>query len=139
LFWPQIAYFGLWHYRASIDLVTRGKFDGAAMTDPLPWAMVDRRGFTSFAVNATTVVGQDICVAGHITALGAWDPTRALKLCAANYPIWKLDVALPAGTAFRYKYPRKDASGAVTWESGANRTGSVPSSGVLTLNDTWSS
>lgn len=84
----QIAYFGLWHYRASIDLVTRGKFDGAAMTDPLPWAMVDRRGFTSFAVNATTVVGQDICVAGHITALGAWDPTRALKRCAANYPIW---------------------------------------------------
>jgi alpha-amylase len=58
----------------------------------------------SFAVNATTVVGQDIYVAGHITALGAWDPTRALKLCAANYPIWKLDVALPAGTAFRYKY-----------------------------------
>lgn len=91
----------------------------------------------SFAVNATTVVGQDIYVAGDLAALGTWDPTRALKLSAASYPVWRLDVALPAGTAFQYKYLRKDASGAVTWESGANRTGNVPSSGMLTLSDTW--
>jgi len=39
------AYFGLWDYLASIDLVTRVKFGNAAVTDPLPWAMADRRGF----------------------------------------------------------------------------------------------
>ncbi|HEY5247982.1 MAG TPA: GNAT family N-acetyltransferase [Dermatophilaceae bacterium] len=41
----QNAYLGLWEYLASIDLVTRVKFGNAAVTDPLPWAMADRRGF----------------------------------------------------------------------------------------------
>lgn len=91
----------------------------------------------SFAVNATTVTGQNIYVAGDIAALGGWDPTRALQLSAATYPIWKLDLALPAGTAFQYKYIRKDAAGTVTWESGANRTATVPASGMVTVNDTW--
>jgi len=47
----QSAYFGLWDYLASIDLVTRVKFGNAAVTDPLPWAMSDRRGFK--------IVGED--------------------------------------------------------------------------------
>lgn len=91
----------------------------------------------SFAVNATTVYGQNIFVVGGNAALGGWDPARALPLSSAAYPVWKLDVAMPAGTAFEYKYVRKDASGAVTWESGANRTATVPASGAVTLNDTW--
>jgi predicted acetyltransferase len=41
----QNAYFGLWSYLASIDLVTTVRFGNAAVADPLPWAMVDRRGF----------------------------------------------------------------------------------------------
>ena len=98
---------------------------------------VNPKGGASFSVNATTVVGQDIYVAGDIASLGAWDPTRALKLSAASYPVWKLDVTLPPGAAFQYKYIRKDTSGTVTWESGANRTGTTPSSGMLTLNDSW--
>jgi predicted acetyltransferase len=47
----QNAYFGLWDYLASIDLMTRVKFGNAAVTDPLPWAMSDRRGFK--------IVGED--------------------------------------------------------------------------------
>lgn len=39
------AYFGLWEYLASVDLVTRVRFGNASVTDALPWAMVDRRGF----------------------------------------------------------------------------------------------
>lgn len=46
-------------------------------------------------------------------------------------------MTLPAGAAFSYKYLRKDAAGNVTWESGANRTASVPASGRVTLTDTW--
>ena len=41
----QDAYFGLWDYLASVDLVTRVTFGQASMSDSLPWAMVDRRGF----------------------------------------------------------------------------------------------
>ena len=105
---------------------------GGTVVDPQPAG-------ASFAVTATTVPGQSISVVGDLAALGAWDPTRALALSAASYPTWKLTVALPAGTAFQYKYVRKDASGTVTWESGVNRTATVPSSGTLTLADTWRS
>jgi len=91
----------------------------------------------SFAVNATTVTGQNIYVVGNSAVIGNWDTSKAVKLSANSYPVWKVSVALPAGTTFQYKYIRKDASGAVTWESGANRSATVPANGVLTLSDTW--
>ncbi|AXG77489.1 carbohydrate-binding module family 20 domain-containing protein [Streptomyces paludis] len=91
----------------------------------------------SFGVTATTVPGQNIYVTGDHAALGGWNTGGALKLDPAAYPVWKLDVALPAGTSFQYKYVRKDAAGNVTWESGANRTATVPATGKVTLSDTW--
>ncbi|MFI6946244.1 carbohydrate-binding module family 20 domain-containing protein [Streptomyces sp. NPDC050422] len=92
----------------------------------------------SFGVNATTQLGQNIYVTGNQAALGNWNPASAPKLDPATYPVWKLDVSLPAGTTFEYKYVRKDAGGNVTWESGANRTATVPSSGKVTLTaDVW--
>lgn len=91
----------------------------------------------SFAVNATTVPGQDVYVTGDRPELGGWNTGAALKLDPAAYPVWKLDVTLPAGTSFAYKYVRKDASGNVTWESGANRNATVPANGKVTLTDTW--
>ncbi|WP_457747557.1 carbohydrate binding domain-containing protein [Streptomyces rochei] len=93
----------------------------------------------AFAVHATTVPGQNIYVVGNIPALGSWAPTAALKLDPATYPVWKLAAKLPANTSFEYKYIRKDAAGNVTWESGGNRTAIVPTSGSITLNDTWRS
>lgn len=94
----------------------------------------------SFGVNATTQLGQNIYVTGDQAALGNWNPANALKLDPATYPVWKLDVNLPAGTSFAYKYVRKDGQGNVTWESGANRTATVPSSGKVTLTaDVWRS
>ncbi|MEU0393625.1 carbohydrate-binding module family 20 domain-containing protein [Streptomyces sp. NPDC006208] len=91
----------------------------------------------SFNVNATTAVGQNIYVTGNQSALGNWNTGSALKLDPVAYPVWKLEVSLPAGTSFEYKYLRKDASGNAIWESGANRTATVPASGKVTLNDTW--
>ncbi|RPF40263.1 alpha-amylase [Streptomyces sp. Ag109_G2-6] len=91
----------------------------------------------SFAVSATTVPGQDLYVTGDRAELGNWNTGAALKLDPASYPVWKLDVTLPAGTSFSYKYVRKDASGNVTWESGANRSATVPANGKVTLTDTW--
>ncbi|MFE7237073.1 carbohydrate-binding module family 20 domain-containing protein [Streptomyces sp. NPDC057580] len=94
----------------------------------------------SFGVNATTQLGQNIYVVGNQSALGNWNTDSALKLDPAAYPVWKLDVSMPAGTSFEYKYIRKDASGAVTWESGANRTATVPSTGKVSLtSDVWRS
>ncbi|MFD9535658.1 carbohydrate-binding module family 20 domain-containing protein [Streptomyces sp. NPDC060010] len=91
----------------------------------------------SFGVNASTVLGQNIHVTGDRAELGNWNASVAPKLDPAAYPVWKLDVSLPPGTSFSYKYVRKDASGNVTWESGANRSATVPASGRVTLTDTW--
>ncbi|GIE32636.1 alpha-amylase [Actinoplanes italicus] len=90
-----------------------------------------------FNVTATTTLGQNIFVVGNQAALGNWAPAGAVALSAASYPVWKGTVSLPAGTAFEYKYIRKNTDGSVTWESGANRTATVPASGQATLNDTW--
>ncbi|MGA4798158.1 carbohydrate binding domain-containing protein [Streptomyces lavendulocolor] len=102
-----------------------------------PCAGEQTRTGASFAVTATTVPGQNIHVVGDVPALGAWSPAAARKLDPAAYPVWKLDLELPAGTTFAYKYVRKDAAGNVTWESGANRTATVPADGRVTLPDTW--
>ncbi|CAG6392472.1 alpha-amylase family glycosyl hydrolase [Streptomyces cocklensis] len=108
---------------------TTGGTTGGGTTDPAAGA--------SFAVNASTVFGQNIYVVGDNATLGNWSTGSALLLSSASYPVWKLDVTMAAGTAFQYKYIRKDGSGNVTWESGANRTATVPASGKVVLNDTW--
>ncbi|WP_405891932.1 alpha-amylase family glycosyl hydrolase [Streptomyces sp. NBC_01527] len=108
---------------------------GGGTTDPGAGA-----SGASFGVNATTQFGQNIYVVGNQSVLGNWNTDSALKLDPATYPVWKLDVSMPAGTSFEYKYIRKDASGGVTWESGANRTATVPSSGKVSLtSDVWRS
>ncbi|MEW2634503.1 carbohydrate-binding module family 20 domain-containing protein [Streptomyces sp. NPDC048389] len=128
---------GSGRFTATLDAGTAvalhaGARDCGGSTDPDPV-----RTGASFAVDATTVMGQNIYVTGNRPELGNWSPGSALKLDPASYPVWKLDVNLPAGTSFEYKYIRKDEGGNVAWESGANRTATVPSSGMVTLNDTW--
>ncbi|MET9875196.1 carbohydrate-binding module family 20 domain-containing protein [Actinacidiphila glaucinigra] len=91
----------------------------------------------SFSANATTVWGQNVYVVGNNAALGNWNTGSALPMSSAAYPVWKLDVSMGAGTSFEYKYIKKDSNGNVTWESGANRTATVPASGKVTLSDTW--
>ncbi|MER6623946.1 carbohydrate-binding module family 20 domain-containing protein [Streptomyces sp. NPDC000931] len=108
-------------------------------SDTGPGPDPDPEAGASFSVDATTAWGENIYVTGDNAALGSWNPAAALKLDPASYPVWKLDVALPTGTSFAYKYLRKDASGKVTWESGANRTATVPSSGKTLLSDSWRS
>lgn len=60
------AYLALWKYLGSIDLVERIKFPLAAMEDPLPWAMSDRRGYT--------VTGDE-----DVLWLRILDPVKALQ------------------------------------------------------------
>lgn len=105
--------------------------DGGTVPDPDPVT-----SGVSFAVNATTSWGQNVYMTGNRPELGNWNPGSTLKLDPAAYLVWKLDVELPEGTSFEYKYIRKDESGKVTWESGANRTATVTST-KITLNDTW--
>ncbi|AUG76232.1 alpha-amylase [Kitasatospora sp. MMS16-BH015] len=110
---------------------TTGSTD-ATLTDT--WAQTVAATFNE---TRTTAWGQNVYLTGSLPALGTWDTGKAIPLSSAGYPVWSGTVSLPAGTVFEYKYVLKDSAGNVTWESGANRTASTPSSGTLALNDSW--
>jgi glucoamylase len=90
----------------------------------------------TFNVNATTVFGENIFLAGSIDALEDWSTDNALLLNPANYPTWSINVTLPANTYMQYKYIRKYIK-KVTWESDPDRELNTPGSGHITLDDTW--
>jgi alpha-amylase len=93
---------------------------------------------TSFGVNATTVWGQNVYVVGNVAALGAWNTGSAVLLSSASYPVWSGTINLPPSTSIEYKYIKKDGSGNVTWESGANRVFTTPASGTATrTGESW--
>ncbi|KAL5632943.1 hypothetical protein ACGC1H_003438 [Rhizoctonia solani] len=93
--------------------------------------------FVSFGVYAETTFGDNIFLVGSTSQLGTWAADSSIAMSSSSYPTWTATVALPAGTAFSYKYIRKTSSGTVVWESDPNRSATAPSSGTLTLSDTW--
>jgi alpha-amylase len=93
---------------------------------------------TSFGVNATTVMGQNVYVIGNVAALGAWNTGSAVLLSSAGYPVWSGTINLPLSTSVEYKYIKKDGAGNVIWESGANRVFTTPASGTATrTGESW--
>lgn len=91
----------------------------------------------AFEVNATTIFGENLYVVGNVAALSNWNPQAGLALSSAAYPYWRATLNLPAGTTIEYKYIKRNGSGTVVWESGANRVLTIPSSGTVTLHDVW--
>lgn len=78
----------------------------------------------------TTVFGQDVYVTGNKTELGNWNTATAIKLSGTSWPLWTTTVKLVAGSTFEYKYLKKGVQ-ALQWETGANRTFTVPACGTL--------
>ncbi|GIH73724.1 alpha-amylase [Planobispora longispora] len=91
----------------------------------------------SFNANATTYWGQNVFVVGDAAELGSWNPANAVALSAADYPVWKATVNLPAGRTISYKYIKKNPDGSVTWESDPDRSFTTPATGTVTRTDTW--
>lgn len=91
----------------------------------------------TFKVNATTDPGTNVYVVGSIPALGSWDPKNAIPLSSATYPVWAKAAIVPKGTAFTYKYIKKNASGVVTWESGGDRSFATGTGSGYQTNDSW--
>ncbi|CAI7588878.1 unnamed protein product [Penicillium pancosmium] len=98
----------------------------------------------TFDVIATTVYGENIKLAGSISALGSWDTSSAIALSASKYTssnnLWYVTVNLPAGQVFQYKYIRVASSGTITWESDPNLSYTVPAAcatTAVTISDTW--
>jgi alpha-amylase len=90
----------------------------------------------TFAVNATTVWGENVFVEGNRPELGNWDTASGPALSSATYPVWRGTVSLPANVTFEYKYVKKNGA-QVIWESGANRVRTTGSACTMTADDTW--
>ncbi|HEV7647317.1 MAG TPA: carbohydrate-binding module family 20 domain-containing protein [Actinophytocola sp.] len=90
----------------------------------------------TFAVDATTVWGENVFVEGNRPELGNWDTNAGLALSSATYPVWRGAVNLPPGTTFEYKYIKKNGA-QVSWETGANRVRATDTACTMTADDTW--
>lgn len=98
----------------------------------------------TFNVIATTAWGESVKLVGSVSALGNWDPIRAVAFKAEKYTgshnLWYATVKLPAGSSFEYKYIRAGSDGGIQWESDPNRSYTVPvecSKATVTKTDTW--
>ncbi len=95
--------------------------------------------FTVNNANPTTT-GDYIFVTGNTVELGNWGTTFQTAvgpMLAPNYPNWFLNVALPAGQTVQFKFIDIQANGNVVWESGANHSYTVPTSGTGSINVGW--
>ncbi|MEV0135130.1 carbohydrate-binding module family 20 domain-containing protein [Dactylosporangium sp. NPDC050688] len=81
--------------------------------------------------------GQQLYLVGAAPSIGSWNPANAVPLTKTADATWTGQVTLPGSAVVEYKYIRKDAAGAVVWESDPNRTVSTPSGGTITLDETW--
>jgi hypothetical protein len=85
----------------------------------------------TFKVDATTIWGENLYLAGNSPLLSNWVPGSAVKLSPADYPTWSVTLSLPASTTFEYKFVKRDGSGTIVWEGGDNRTFTTPASGAV--------
>jgi alpha-amylase len=129
---PTITVNGAGQFTTSVGAMSAVAIHGGARIGG-PAAAVS----TSFNETASTVYGQNVYVVGSVPALGSWNTDSAIPLSSATYPVWKATIGLPVNTYVEYKYIKKDANGAVTWESGTNRSFTTPASGSTTRTDTW--
>lgn len=87
----------------------------------------------------TVTTGQLVYVVGNQTVLSSWNSAAGVPctLDGGSSTVWTCQgFTLPAGTAYEYKYIKRNGSGTVVWESGANRSRTAPSV-TTTYTETW--
>lgn len=101
--------------------------------DPAP---VNRVEVKFHVCNAETFWGQNVYIVGNCSELGNWNPAAAVGPASCpGYPNWDTAVYLTPGTTIEFKAIKKDGAGNVIWQSGANRTYTVPQNGgEVTIN-----
>lgn len=99
------------------------------LTNQLP----PRTSLHFVCTNGNTTTGEAIFVLGNLPELGAWDPARAVRLDATQYPIWSRVIDnLPSGTNVEWKFIRRreDSASPFEWDSaGPNHRIHTPSAG----------
>lgn len=118
------------------DRPADGSFWSSAFTDGifvrrrLSKAVAAASGTVVLQVGAPTVTSDEVlALSGELPALGEWDPSKAVVMSDACYPVWS--VALKSAQlrdGFAYKFVILDAATRrlVRWEEGENRVWTYP-------------
>jgi hypothetical protein len=71
---------------------------------------------TPIELEVHTEWGEEVYLCGNLEVLGAGTPSEALgPLSAADYPIWRAEVDVPAHTYFTFRWVKKRAGRVVEW------------------------
>jgi glucoamylase len=73
----------------------------------------------TFNLRASTSSGEKVYIIGQLDQLHNWNTDKAVALSVGN-SVWSVQVDVPAGTPFEYKYIKKNSAGQTTWSSGSN-------------------
>lgn len=105
----------------------------------IPGEPSDKMVLVNFTVNnAYTSGDQKVYITGNIPELGNWNCSNAAGPGSSNnQSTWVLSILLPAGETFEYKAIKMDSKGYVIWESGSNRSYTVPNSDTANVTIYW--
>jgi glucose/arabinose dehydrogenase len=81
--------------------------------------------------------GDDIYVVGDVPELGGWNPYKGVRLDGSAFPTWRGSVIMSQSESVQWKAVVITRTGAVGWETGANRTFTVPTSTTFSVVGTW--
>ncbi len=135
---PVVRFFDRWQ-----DQPFDKPYYASAFTDCICRHSDDRkvkaeRGFVTLVLAAPMVAPDDVMtVVGANPSMGEWQPQRALRMSAADFPLWKVNIpaeGLRFDTEYKFLIVKKDSGEVVSWEGGRNRTvGINPSAGEATV------
>lgn len=87
-------------------------------------------GMLNIRIEAPMIApGHTLAISGQGDYLGNWDPSRALRLNDANYPVWEINLPMHLlKLPFEYKFLVVDENGeTLGWEAMNNRVFGIPS------------
>ena len=107
-----------------------GTGDGNQFCDAI--SSVEYKETVAFSCgNGYTYWGQSVYVVGNTPLLGQWNPEKAVKLNAANYPLWSANVDVEADSSIEWKCIKREEQNPAAghqWENGSNNSFSTPTS-----------
>ncbi|MDE6207907.1 MAG: 4-alpha-glucanotransferase [Muribaculaceae bacterium] len=116
--WQDQPYDKPFYSSAFVDCFCRHDRDGKA---PSPAV-----GHTLVSVAAPMVgSGQVLAISGASAQLGNWDPAKAIRMSASNFPLWEASIPsenIVAETEFKFLVLDEATNNVVAWEPGENRT-----------------
>ncbi|MEM0982959.1 MAG: alpha/beta hydrolase-fold protein [Planctomycetota bacterium] len=75
-----------------------------AQPAPATASFAAERGLVTLSYDGSVSFPQAVWVVGSTPELGAWDVTKAVKMVPTGGASWGIDIALPAGQSFEYKF-----------------------------------